>query len=77
MSVESEFATRRDKIDVMLKESGWDVKNIFHAVLDVDTLQVDIVTISNNQKNYKNNKFADYLLLDSSGERPTSKNIDY
>jgi type I site-specific restriction endonuclease len=38
---ESEFATRRDKIDVMLKEAGWDIKSKFHAILEIDTIQSD------------------------------------
>ncbi|WP_148701494.1 DEAD/DEAH box helicase family protein [Candidatus Nitrososphaera evergladensis] len=73
MTTDSEFLTRREKIDVLLKEAGWDVKNVSQAILEVDTLQSDFKsqlyrTVSDTLKNEKDSKYADYLLLDGSGD---------
>lgn len=69
----TEFATRRNKIDVLLKEAGGDINNLSDIILEVNTVQSDFKshlyrTVSDSKKDYKNSKFADYLLLDSSGE---------
>lgn len=38
----NEFLTRKMKIDVLLKEHGWDVGDRSKVVLEVDTIQSDI-----------------------------------
>jgi len=68
----TEAQTRREKIDPLLKEQGWDVNNRFQVVLEVDTKQSDFVsmdykTVSETLKNDEESKYVDYLLLDSTG----------
>lgn len=69
---ESEFKTRQEKIDVLLKETGWDVKDRSKVWLEVDTKQSDFKkkdyrTVSETLKNDEESKYADYLLLDKKG----------
>lgn len=69
----NEYNTRRKKIDVLLKEQGWDVKDCSKIILEVDTKQSDFnakkyKTISETLKNDEESKYADYLLLGKSGE---------
>jgi len=66
----SEYKTRRDKIDVLLKKSGWDVKNRSKVIIEVDTKQSNFKsgnykTASETLKNTEEKAYADYLLLDS------------
>jgi type I restriction enzyme R subunit len=47
----SEFQTRKQKIDVLLKEQGWNVANRNQVIVEVDTKQSDFIA-----RNYKNVK---------------------
>ena len=74
MTAVSEYRTRKEKVDVLLKKSGWNVNDQTDVVIEVDTKQSDF-----KKSNYKTVKetlhdpkadekaYADYLLLDSSG----------
>ncbi|MGD0145928.1 MAG: DEAD/DEAH box helicase family protein [Nitrososphaerales archaeon] len=74
MATVSEYATRRDKIDVLLRESGWAVKDSTKVVIEVDTKQSDFkkrdyktVKDTLHDPNIDEKAYADYLLLDSTG----------
>lgn len=65
-----EFETRRQKIDVLLKEQGWNVGDRSKVILEVDTKQSDFraqnyKTVAETLKNDLESKYADYLLLDA------------
>ena len=74
MTTVTEYRTRKEKVDVLLKKSGWNVNDQTDVVIEVDTKQSDF-----KKSNYKTVKetlhdpnadqkaYADYLLLDSSG----------
>lgn len=67
-----EFETRRQKIDVLLKEQGWHVGDRSRVIVEVDTKQSDFrcqnyKTVNDTFKNELDSKYADYLLLDSYG----------
>src|SRR3989344_8394395 len=69
----NEFRTRTEKIDVLLKEEGWNVKDRTKVLVEVDTKQSDFKKrdykfVSETLKNELESKYADYLLLDSSGD---------
>ena len=69
----SEESTRKEKIDILLKQAGWDVSDQTRVVLEVDTKQSDFKrrnyrTVSETLKNEEDSQYADYLLLDSNGE---------
>lgn len=68
----SEFQTRIQKIDVLLKEHGWDVSDRSKVIDEVDTKQSDFKKqiykqVNETLKNDLESKYADYLLLDSLG----------
>ena len=68
----NEFETRKQKIDVLLKEQGWKVGDGSKVILEVDTKQSDFCTqnyktISETLRNELESKYADYLLLDPMG----------
>jgi len=68
----NEILTRKLKIDVMLKEQGWDVGDRSHIILEVDTKQSDFnshsyKTVTDTLRNDLESKYVDYLLLDSLG----------
>jgi len=68
----NESETRRQKIDLLLREQGWDVGLRSKVVLEVDTKQSDFraqnyKTVSETLKNDLDSKYADYLLLDGMG----------
>ncbi len=68
----SEYRTRREKIDVQLRKSGWDVDDRSKVIQEVDTKQSDFKagnykTIDQTLKNPEEKAYADYLLLDSNG----------
>lgn len=72
MATLSEYLTRRDKIDLFLKQSGWDVKDQTRVVIEVDTKQSDFKkrvykTVKETLKDptIHEKAYADYLLLDS------------
>ena len=68
----NEFQTRKQKIDVLLLEQGWTVKDRNRVIVEVDTKQSDFKaqrykTVSDTLKNDLESKYVDYLLLDSYG----------
>jgi len=68
----TEFETRKQKIDVLLKEQGWNVGDRSKVILEVDTKQSDFLAqnykvVSETLRNDLESKYADYLLLDSMG----------
>ena len=74
MAEKSEYATRRDKIDVLLKQSSWNVKDPTRVVIEIDTKQSDFTkriykTVKDTLKDpdIDEKAYADYLLLDSAG----------
>lgn len=73
-TVVSEYRTRREKIDVLLRQSGWDVKDPTRIVVEVDAKQSDFKkgaykTVSDtlHDSELDERAYADYLLLDSRG----------
>jgi len=68
----NEFLTRKEKIDVLLKEQGWVVGDRSKIIVEVDTKQSDFraqnyKTVAETLKNDLDSKYVDYLLLDSYG----------
>lgn len=68
----TEFLTRKQKIDVLLREQGWVVGNRANVISEVDTKQSDFraqnyKTVSETLKNDLESRYVDYLLLDSAG----------
>ncbi len=68
----NEFLTRKQKIDVMLKEQGWVVGDRSKIIVEVDTKQSDFraqnyKTVSETLKNDLESRYVDYLLLDRFG----------
>ncbi len=66
----SEYRTRREKIDVLLKKSGWDVNDRTKVIQEVDTKQSDFragnyKTVAETLKNSEEKAYADYLLIDA------------
>jgi type I restriction enzyme R subunit len=69
----NEFLTRKLRIDVFLKEQGWNIKDSSMIRVEIDTKQSDFKSkdykeASETLKNDLESKYADYLLLDSKGE---------
>ena len=63
----NEFRTRTEKIDVLLKEEGWNVKDRTKVLVEVDTKQSDFKKrdykfVSETLKNDLESKYCDYLL---------------
>jgi len=68
----NEFQTRKQKIDIMLKEQGWVVGDRTKVIVEVDTKQSDFraqnyKTVSETLKNDMESKYVDYLKLDRFG----------
>ncbi len=68
----NEFLTRKQKIDVLLKEQGWVVDDRTKIITEVDTKQSDFrsqnyKTVSETLRNDLESKYADYLQLDTFG----------
>jgi type I restriction enzyme R subunit len=68
----NEFLTRKQRIDVMLKEQGWVVGDRTKIIVEVDTKQSDFraqnyKTVSETLKNDMESKYVDYLKLDRFG----------
>jgi type I restriction enzyme R subunit len=68
----NEYQTRRQKIDLFLREQGWRVDDRSSIIVEVDTKQSkfkvqDYKTVSETLKNDLESKYVDYLLLDSHG----------
>ncbi|ATU08595.1 type I restriction endonuclease subunit R [Methanohalophilus portucalensis] len=69
----NELETRKQKIDVLLKEHGWDISDRSKVVVEVDTKQSDFnkqvyKQVNETRKNKSESKYADYLLLDDLGD---------
>jgi type I restriction enzyme R subunit len=70
-SAESEWATRRKRIDPLLEKSGWNARDRMTVICEVDTKQSDFrvrdyKTVGDTLKNDEESAYADYLLLDDS-----------
>ena len=68
----NEFQTRRQKIDVLLREQGGVVGDRTKVITEVDTKQSDFRAqdykrVSDTLRNDLESKYVDYLLLDSRG----------
>ncbi len=69
----SEYLTRKILIDVALKESGWDLKDLSQVQVEIDTKQSDFKkpvykTHDETFQNELESKYLDYLLLDEFGK---------
>lgn len=72
MSDISDYLTRKEKIDPLLFEQGWDVSDRSFVRVEIDTRQSDFLlkeyrNVSETLKNDAESKYADYILLDSAG----------
>ncbi len=68
----SEAKTRKEKIDPLLEEAGWNLTDRSQVIAEVDTKQSDFVkreykTFEDTFGNNEEKKYADYLLLDTQG----------
>lgn len=68
----NEFLTRKQKIDVLLREQGWVVGDRAKIITEVDTKQSDFrsqnyKTVSETLRNDLESKYVDYLQLDTFG----------
>jgi len=68
----NEFNTRKQKIDVLLREQGWVVGDRKNVITEVDTKQSNFraqnyKTVTETFRNDMESKYVDYLLLDSHG----------
>jgi len=69
----SEARTRKEKIDPILTQAGWDMEDLSQVIVEVDTKQSDFVkrdykTFEETFVNNEEKAYADYLLLDSKGD---------
>ncbi len=69
----SEFQTRKQKIDVFLKKSGWHIEDKTKVLVEIDTKQSDFITqeyrtVSETLRNSLESRYLDYLLLDKWGK---------
>lgn len=74
MATVSEYRTRKEKIDVLLRATGWSVDDSSKVLIEVDTKQSDFqkriyktVKETLHDPNADEKAYADYLLLDSGG----------
>ncbi len=68
----NEFQTRKQKIDILLKEQGWLVDDKSKVIIEVDTKQSDFnqpkyEQVNDTLSNDLESKYVDYLLLDQYG----------
>ena len=68
----TEAQTRKLKIDVLLKEQGWNVLDRSQIVPEVDTKQSEFLshrytTVDQTLRNEQDSRYVDYLLLDGYG----------
>jgi len=68
----SEAKTRKEKIDPLLEEAGWNLNDRSQVIAEVDTKQSNFAkseykTFEDTFGNNEEKKYADYLLLDSQG----------
>ncbi len=69
----SEARTRKEKIDPILKQAGWNMDDLSQVIVEIDTKQSDFVkrdykTFEETFVNNEEKAYADYLLLDSKGD---------
>jgi len=69
----SEARTRKEKIDPLLKEAGWNLDDRSQTIMEVDTKQSDFVkrdykTFEDTFENNEEKAYVDYLLIDSKGD---------
>jgi len=69
----SEAKTRKEKIDPLLKEAGWNIEDRSQVILEVDTKQSnfntkDYKTFEDTFETNEQKAYTDYLLLDSKGD---------
>jgi len=69
----TEARTRKEKIDPLLKEAGWNLDDHSQVILEIDTKQSDFVkrdykTFEETFENNEEKAYADYFLLDSKGD---------
>lgn len=69
----NEYQTRLQKIDVLLQEQGWDIRNRSQVIVEVDTKQSDFTRqnykkVHETLRNDEESKYVDYLLLDGLGD---------
>ena len=69
----NEYLTRKLRIDVFLKEQGWDINDPSMIRVEIDTKQSnfkkqDYKEASETLKNDLESKYVDYLLLDDKGD---------
>lgn len=69
----NEFQTRKQMIDVLLAEQGWDVQDPSKVVIEVDTKQSDFKhniykQVDDTLTNDLESRYVDYLLLDEHGQ---------
>ena len=69
----NEFQTRRQKIDLFLERSGWNVEDKTKVLVEIDTKQSDFITqeyrtVSDTLRNSLESRYLDYLLLDQWGK---------
>lgn len=68
----NEFRTRKELIDISLKEMGWDVDDRSLVRVEIDTKQSDFTKneyrdVDETLRNDLESKYADYVLLDDRG----------
>jgi type I restriction enzyme R subunit len=68
MTAESEQQTRKKRIDQLLKEAGWDVKNPSHVTEELDIWIGLPQEVTEPQTPYQGHLFADYALLGKDGK---------
>ena len=69
----SEARTRKEKIDPLLKEAGWNLTDRSQVIMELDTKQSDFVkrdykTFEDTFENNEEKAYTDYLLIDSKGD---------
>jgi len=69
----SEARTRKEKIDPLLEQAGWNLDDRSQVISEVDTKQSDFVkrdykTFEDTFENNEEKAYADYFLVDSKGD---------
>lgn len=69
----SEARTRKEKIDPLLEDAGWNLTDRSQAIMEVDTKQSDFVkrdykTFEDTFENNEEKAYVDYLLIDNKGD---------
>lgn len=66
--MKNESQTRKEIIDVQLKEAGWDVNDHTQVVEEYVVDLIDGNQVKEPTENYKKNQFSDYVLLGKNGK---------